>query len=163
MRGTSTIKKSSPMKTAKVNASQNCAGAAKRVAEQTPPTAKKLNARLRIEHTKPDDSPLRIASCYAIQTYLNSKLGSQCQILPNVKSRNTRFALRPSAGNADALNKKLETVDQFGTALIEKASPWTPYMSENIPRFCGTINQKHAILPRTSFEQGHNGCCSHTS
>ena len=100
----------------------------------------------------PSNSSLRNALGYAIQTHLKSKLGSQSKLLSNVVSTKTGFALRPSAGNADALNEKLETVDLFGTAPIEKASPWTSYRIKNVPRFYGTINQnlQYCLEPFTN-------------
>ncbi|CCU76433.1 endonuclease/reverse transcriptase [Blumeria hordei DH14] len=112
MHGTSNIEDPCPVKTAKVNAPQSYAD-------------DRLFVRLS------SNSPLRTASGYAIQTHLKSKLGRQSQLLSSAMSTKTGFALRPSAGNADALNEKLATVDLFGTAPIEKSSPWTSYWIEN--------------------------------
>ena len=56
-------------------------------------------------------------------------------------STKTGFALRQSTGNDDALDEELATVDQFGTATMERVSPWASYRTENVPRLYGTIKQ----------------------
>ena len=150
MHGASAIEIFSPMKIAKVNVSQTYAGAIKRGSQKTPPSTKRLNAHIRTENAKldnrlfvrlPSNSSLRNTSGYTIQTHLKSKLGSQSKLLSNVVPTKTGFALRPSAGNANALNERLKTVDLCGTAPIEKASPWTSYRIKNVLRFYGKINQ----------------------
>lgn len=98
------------------------------------------------------DSPLRAHSGYALRTILKFKLGSDGDLISNILQIKTGFALCPSKGNTDALGKKITTVNFFGDARIEKASPWTSDRISHVPRSLGTINEdlEHYLIPVTT-------------
>ena len=89
----------------------------------------------------PNDSVLRGYSGYALQTLLKARLGDHNKLLSNVLPTNTGFAFCPSTGHIDDLAEKVNSVGVFGNAPIERASPWTSYRIENVPRNYGTLNE----------------------
>ncbi|POS81908.1 hypothetical protein EPUL_006380, partial [Erysiphe pulchra] len=143
---------------------QSYANVLKRNTHPTPTTGKNITRISCQHHTSkqqtddrlflrlPMDSPLRAHSGYALQTILKSKLGSDGDLISNILPTKTGFALCPSKGKTDALKEKILSVNSFGDARIEKASPWTSYRISNVPRSYGAINEdlEHCLLPVTT-------------
>ncbi|CCU81551.1 endonuclease/reverse transcriptase [Blumeria hordei DH14] len=128
----------------------------------TPQTTAK--ARLQPKPTRTDDrlfvripegNTLRDHSAYAIQYHLKAKLGNEGQILTNVQSTKTGFALCPKDGDSENLMEKIKSVSFFGDAPVEKATPWTSYRIKNVPRTYGALEHineewKYCLKPVTA-------------
>ena len=130
----------------------------------TPTLQTPAKARLQLKPTRTDDrlfvripegNTLRDHSAYAIQSHLKAKLGNEGQILTNVQSTKTGFALCPKDGDSENLMEKIKSVSFFGDAPVEKATPWTSYRIKNVPRTYGALEHinvewKYCLKPVTA-------------
>ncbi|CCU81843.1 endonuclease/reverse transcriptase [Blumeria hordei DH14] len=103
----------------------------------------------------PEGNTLRGHSAYAIQSHMKAKLGNEGQILTNVQSTKTGFALCLKDGDSENLMEKIKSVSFFGEAPVEKATPWTSYRIKNVPRTYGALEHineewKYCLKPVTA-------------
>lgn len=66
-----------------------------------------------------ENYPLQALSGYALQIHLKAKLGSDSQLLPNILSTKTGFALCPTKGISFSLSEKLASFD-----LLKGVTAW---------------------------------------
>lgn len=80
------------------------------------------------------DEPHRAYSGFALLDNIESKLGSDKELIKIVLPTKSGLALSSFKGNLKALEEEISDYKICADALLEKASPWTSIRISNIPR-----------------------------
>ncbi|KAJ5335821.1 polymerase [Penicillium brevicompactum] len=124
---------------------------------QTKSPKKKLTTDVKQTHSDhrlfvrlPDDHAAKKIDSYAIFSSLRSQLGTSSNVLKEVQTIKTGFALCPASPEAlPILEAQKEVISAyFGNCQIEWSSQWISYRVTNLPKKIGQIiNGQYSVIP----------------